>query len=130
MEFGLVGTESKPTFFLSPDFKYVTPTLLDLQRDPLEEEHRRQKAVAAALSARKPPMTAGPLTSPVVVEFSDFQCPFCKRETDVLEKCQRRCKNPHNAGIKFPSPWRVVYTRIDSAKGGAARAKGERGARD
>jgi hypothetical protein len=32
------------------------------------------------------------------------------------ELCQCRCKNPHNNGVKFPSPCEVVYTCINSAR--------------
>ena len=86
VDLGGIGTQPNTIMFLSPDFKYVTPTLLDLQRDPLDEERKRQKSIAAALLAGKPPLTGGSSKAPVIVEFSDFQCPFCKRETDILEK--------------------------------------------
>lgn len=74
------------TLYLSPDGQYVTPTLFDLKVDPLAEERAQAERLRKTLTAGDPP-SVGPADAPVtIVEFSDFECPFCKRMADVLEK--------------------------------------------
>jgi len=65
--------------FLSPDQRFLTESLLDSWLDPGVERRRAAEAAQAALLAERSPST-GPGAAPVtIVEFSDFQCPFCKR---------------------------------------------------
>ena len=82
-----IGAAKKDiTLFLSPDGNYLTPAVYDLKADPLAEERASQHEAQEALLVGRPP-SKGPATAPVeVVEFSDFECPYCKRMTDVLEK--------------------------------------------
>ena len=67
------------TLYLSPDQKYLALILMDLSVDPEIEIHAKRAEVSYLLLADKSP-TRGDAKAPVtIVEFSDFQCPFCKR---------------------------------------------------
>jgi protein-disulfide isomerase len=73
------------TLYLSPDGSYLLPTLYDLRIDPLAEEKAHADKLMKTLVASSSP-TIGPATSAVtIVEFSDFECPYCKRMKETLE---------------------------------------------
>jgi protein-disulfide isomerase len=73
------------TVYLTPDGKYLAPNLYDLSVDPLAEEHAAAEKRMKAFEVGGPP-SLGAANAPItIVEFSDFECPYCKRMTDSLE---------------------------------------------
>ncbi len=79
------SSKTETTFYLTPDGKYLVPSLYDLSVDPLAEEKAAAEKRMKAFEAGDPP-SLGAANAPItIVEFSDFECPFCKRMTDVLE---------------------------------------------
>jgi protein-disulfide isomerase len=64
---------------------YLVPSLYDLSVDPLTEQKATADKLMKTLVANGPP-SQGAANAPItIVEFSDFQCPYCKRMTDALE---------------------------------------------
>lgn len=71
--------------YLSPDGNFLLPMLYDIRVDPLLEEKARREQVAKDLLAGDAP-AIGPEKAPVtIVEFADFQCPYCKSMANTLE---------------------------------------------
>jgi protein-disulfide isomerase len=70
----------KAVFFVaSPDLKWVVfGDLVDTTVDPA-------KAITAKMNLKDEPFEGPKDAKVVVVEYSDFQCPFCKRGYDTIE---------------------------------------------
>lgn len=72
------------TLYLSPDERFLTSELFDTTIDPQETARRKAEALMADLSENRG-SSKGSGTAPVtIVEFSDFECPYCKKFTDIL----------------------------------------------
>ena len=67
------------TFIASPDLKYVVfGDVLDTSVDP-------SKAVMAKMNLKDEPFSGAKDGKVTIVEYSDFQCPYCKRGYDTIE---------------------------------------------
>lgn len=76
----------KLKYYLSPDQRFLTTELLDTALDPMEERRQKDEALFADLSHQSG-ASEGPTHAPVtLVEFSDFQCPFCRNFSAVLRE--------------------------------------------
>ena len=85
LKYEVSSSKREITLFLSPDGKYLLPALYDIRIDPLIEEKTRREEIAKALLAGAPPAIGDEKAPVTIVEFSDFQCPYCKRMADTLE---------------------------------------------
>jgi protein-disulfide isomerase len=101
------------------------------QRDALVDRLRKEEPVKVMLKAPRVKVassghpTIGPADAPItIVEFGDFQCPYCKRAQPTLKEVL----------AKYPNKVRLVYMdfplpfhshALDAAK--AARCAGEQG---
>ncbi|MGO4881070.1 MAG: DsbA family protein [Bryobacteraceae bacterium] len=70
--------------FLSPDQRFLSESLFDSWLDPALERRRAGQAAQAALLAGRSPSAGSEGAAVTLVEFSDFQCPFCKRAAKAL----------------------------------------------
>jgi len=68
------------TFIASPDLKWVVfGDVVDTTVDP-------SKAVMSKMNLKDEPFAGAKDAKVVIVEYSDFQCPFCKRGYDTIEQ--------------------------------------------
>lgn len=72
--------------YVSPDGRYLTSDLFDTTVDPGEEERSKARALMAGLSENKGTSTGPELAPVTIVEFSDFQCPYCKQFSESLRQ--------------------------------------------
>jgi protein-disulfide isomerase len=84
---------------------------LTAQRDYLESLRRKYKAVVLLAPLREEVAAVGPHRGPAnapvtIVEFSDFQCPFCGQLEPVLQQVIK----------KYPTQVQVVYRHMPLAQ--------------
>jgi protein-disulfide isomerase len=95
--------------FLSPDQRFLTESLLDTSVNPAIERRRAATATRAVLLAERSPVRGLESALVTVVEFSDFQCPFCKRAADALSNLPEDVRDSVRVVFKhrpLPShPW-------------------------
>jgi protein-disulfide isomerase len=72
------------TLFLSPDQRFLSTSLLDTTMDPDDEVKEEIAHNKQALRSEDSPARGSPVAPVRVVEFSDFQCPFCKKFEDWM----------------------------------------------
>ena len=86
LHYKMLPSQRDIVMYLSPDRSFLTPTLYDLSTDPLQEMKAKAAALQSELTTGDPAAKGNKTAAVSIVEFSDFQCPFCKRMTDVLEQ--------------------------------------------
>ena len=72
------------TLYLSPDQRFLTSELFDTSVDPQEVARRKAEALMAGLSENRGSSKGSDTALVTIVEFSDFECPYCKKFTDML----------------------------------------------
>lgn len=72
------------TMYLSPDQRFLSGELLDTTLDPEVERRRRQAEVMAGLIPNRGASEGSENAAVTIVEFSDFECPFCRRFAETL----------------------------------------------
>jgi protein-disulfide isomerase len=95
------------TLYSSPDKRFLLTDVFDLTVDPVEQERKRNRELMASLMQGSFP-SLGPPNAPVtIIEFADFQCPFCQHAADIL-KSFAATENGKNVRIifrHFPLPF-------------------------
>jgi protein-disulfide isomerase len=81
--------------YLSPDQRFLLPELLDTRLDPGSERKRLASETERQLLVDESPSRGQRDSTINVVEFADFQCPFCKRFDQFL-----KALGPEGASVK------------------------------
>ena len=72
--------------YLSPDRRFLSSDLLDTRLDPVQEEQQKAQALMSGLAENKD-ASKGPTDAAVtIVEFSDFECPYCRTFAEILNQ--------------------------------------------
>ena len=94
--------------YLSADQRFLSPALFDRRQDPAEEERKKYSDLNASLTKGNFP-SKGPPGAPItIVEFSDFQCPFCKSAAKLISEQMKSDKRIRLVYRHFPlsnHPW-------------------------
>jgi protein-disulfide isomerase len=86
-------SESDPravVVYLTPDQKYIVPALMDLSEDPLAAVSAVEHQVNDLLLNGNPPARGTRDAQVTIVEFADFQCPFCRNFAEMLQQLDQQ----------------------------------------
>jgi protein-disulfide isomerase len=116
----------------TPPFAQIKSELLnDMNREALLERLRKQEPIKILLEPKRVVVqssghpTLGPADAPVtIVEFTDFQCPFCKRSEDTVKQLQTKYGDKIRL-VHMDYPLSFHSHAMDAAK--AARCANEQG---
>jgi protein-disulfide isomerase len=101
--------------YLSPDGKYIAEALHDLEMDPSVEDKVRWARIAQMLKSEDAP-SLGPAAAPVtIVEFGDFQCPFCRQMAEIIKSALFESGGLHFIYRNFPlerHPWAFAAAKM------------------
>ena len=84
------ASKNELTFYLTPDGKYLLPALYDLSVDPLVEQKAAAEKLMKTLLVDGPPSRGAAGRHHYHRRVLGFECPFCKRMTDVLDALRRK----------------------------------------
>jgi protein-disulfide isomerase len=72
--------------YLSPDFRFLAFDLYDTNVDPVSDEAKARGDLMKALQGGSPPSLGKVDAKVTVVEFSDYECEYCKRFETMMQK--------------------------------------------
>ncbi|HWG19318.1 MAG TPA: thioredoxin domain-containing protein [Terracidiphilus sp.] len=101
--------------YLSPDGKYIAETLHDLEIDASYEDKARWSRVAQMLKMENAPSLGPPAAPVTVVEFGDYECPFCRQMAEIIKSELSQSKDIHFIYRNFPlerHPWALAAARM------------------
>lgn len=84
LEFQTASSEKAIYLYLTPDQRYLAPDLLDTTTDLRAEKQRVAQQTETQLVTGQSPVRGAGNAKVTIVEFSDLQCPACKRFEDFL----------------------------------------------
>ncbi len=90
VRFTAQGRVSEGYFYVSKDGRYlIIGEIFDMSVNPAKAQWLKMSQGAdkrmAMINLKNRPFRGNPNASVVVIEYSDFQCPFCKRAFDTIE---------------------------------------------
>ena len=107
----------KFTVYMAPDQRYITPVLMDLTIDPAAEARAKNAMAERLLTTFGDSPVMGSKEAPItIVEFSDFQCPFCSRFASIFnalpEKERQKVKLVFKQLPLSMHPWAATAARL------------------